>query len=382
MADSKAPYGPASEANYADPGYQKDGKKRYPLNSEARAKAAWSYINQADNAGKYSSEHLAAIKGRIKAALKKFGVQVAADSASRWAAELDDAAAWLDELQGVSRTESSTHTPNPFEVFGGAPMFMRSFPLEDIHIKRGGDGRTVEAYAAVFNVEAEIQDFEGHYNEVVDPVAFDKAIGRARPQNGGQGWRVGVFYNHGLTIHGTPSERGSMPLGTPEDIRPDSRGLLTVSRYSKTEQADEVLELINSGAINAQSFTGRLIRSDPALSRSDRRRGGYTPVNGQLQTVRRLELGLTEYGPTPMPAYQSAAIMGVRAFDARYNQQDPDEDQAPDASDESVTDPNPTGNRPDPSQAQRRRRIAMALRARGISDAQDTKGTRSETGGH
>src|SRR6266568_7666268 len=57
--------------------------------------------------------------------------------------------------------------------------YMRLYPLEDIHILRsadGGDGRTVEAYAAVFGEPAEIQDHEGHYVEVIDPSAFNRAI--------------------------------------------------------------------------------------------------------------------------------------------------------------------------------------------------------------
>jgi Escherichia/Staphylococcus phage prohead protease len=74
-ADPKKPYG---DVTYADPGYQKDHKKRYPINTKDHAMAAWSYINQAKNAAKYSPEHLKAIKGRIRAALKRFGVEVAA----------------------------------------------------------------------------------------------------------------------------------------------------------------------------------------------------------------------------------------------------------------------------------------------------------------
>lgn len=74
---NKQPYGPASEAHYADPGYQKDGVKRYPLSSAEKCRAAWSYINQADNADKYTAEQLATIKGRIKAAAKRFGITIA-----------------------------------------------------------------------------------------------------------------------------------------------------------------------------------------------------------------------------------------------------------------------------------------------------------------
>lgn len=70
---NKEPYG---DVTYADPGYQKDGQKRYPIDTEAHARAAWSYINQADNAAEYTSEQLARIKAKIVAALKKYGVEV------------------------------------------------------------------------------------------------------------------------------------------------------------------------------------------------------------------------------------------------------------------------------------------------------------------
>jgi hypothetical protein len=62
---------------YADPGYQKDGKQRYDLSTKAKAKAAWAYINQADNARAYTSAQLKRVKGRIVKALKGFGVTVA-----------------------------------------------------------------------------------------------------------------------------------------------------------------------------------------------------------------------------------------------------------------------------------------------------------------
>jgi hypothetical protein len=62
---------------YADPGYQADKKKRYPIDTKARAKSAWSYVNQADNARLYTSAQLKRIKQRITKALKGFGVQVA-----------------------------------------------------------------------------------------------------------------------------------------------------------------------------------------------------------------------------------------------------------------------------------------------------------------
>ena len=75
----KEPYG---DVAYADPGYQDDGKKRYPLDTEEHCRAAWSYINMPKNAAKYDPKELKLIKGRIKAALKKYGVQVSDEASS------------------------------------------------------------------------------------------------------------------------------------------------------------------------------------------------------------------------------------------------------------------------------------------------------------
>jgi HK97 family phage prohead protease len=180
--------------------------------------------------------------------------------------------------------------------------FVRSYALEDISIRSGGDGRTVEAYAAVFNVPQRIVDGQGTYLEVIDRTAFNKTLAD-------KGTRFGVFYNHGRTIWGTPSDAYSMPIGTPEKIVADERGLLTVTRYNNTPVADQVLEGIRTGAISAQSFSGSFVRSDIAPPR-----GGFKPAaDGSLKTVTRMEIAMREYGPTPFPAYEAAAILGVRA---------------------------------------------------------------------
>ena len=267
---------PDSDFAYIEPGGKKDASGRtvprslrhFPVHDAAHTRNALSRAPQSPFGSKAMP--------KIRQAAKKYGVDVSDDSASRADA-----------------------------------TYFRTWELEDIHVVRTaqGDstGRLVEAYAAVFNQPAEIHDFEGHYTEEIDPAAFNKVladIGRSRAGLG----KVKVMYNHGMTIHGTPSERASMPIGTPVEIRPEARGLLTVTRYSETPFADEVLENIRNGSITAQSFTGRIVRSDPQLRRGDRHR----PRNGQLTTVRRTELGLKEFGPTPFEAYSGAEILGVR----------------------------------------------------------------------
>lgn len=70
------PYG---DVKYADPGYKSDGKKRYPINTADHVKAAWSYINMPKNQSGYSSAQVKTIKSRIRAAAKKFGIDISED---------------------------------------------------------------------------------------------------------------------------------------------------------------------------------------------------------------------------------------------------------------------------------------------------------------
>lgn len=177
--------------------------------------------------------------------------------------------------------------------------FMRAYPLENIEIMRTGDGRTVEAYAAVFNQPAEIFDQHGHYMESIAPTAFNKTLAE-------RGDQVGVYYHHGMTLHGTPSDMGSVPLGSPVSIKVESRGLLTVTRYNASPLADSVLAAIRNGDIKGQSFSGKIYQSNPKMV--PRRKMGQP-----IPHVTRTELGLVEYGPTPRPAYVGAEIMAVRS---------------------------------------------------------------------
>ena len=67
---------PQRDVKYADPGYRND-KKRYPIDTKERVRAAWSYINQPKNAEFYSADQLKSIKSKIAAAAKKFGIEIA-----------------------------------------------------------------------------------------------------------------------------------------------------------------------------------------------------------------------------------------------------------------------------------------------------------------
>ena len=188
-------------------------------------------------------------------------------------------------------------------------QFVRAFPLDDIQIRAGGDGRTVEAYCAVFDHPTEIHDQQGHYREQLARTAFNKTIRD-------NGTRFGVFFNHAMTLRGTPSDLGSVPIGSPvEAPRVDTRGVITVSRYNKSALADSVLESIRNGDITSQSFSGRFVASSPAVPR-----GGYRAAgDGSLPLVTRSEIAMREYGPTPSAAYDVPMVIGVRSLGADVN---------------------------------------------------------------
>jgi HK97 family phage prohead protease len=204
----------------------------------------------------------------------------------------------------MSRDDADKHMAalyaNEPDADRSRPMFDRSWTLEDCIIRSGGDGRTVEAYAAIFNTPAEIMDQHGHYMEEIERTAFNRTLSHGIE-------RVQVFYHHGMTIHGTPSDLGSVPIGRALEVKPDRRGLRTVTRYNRSDLADAVLEAIRNDDIRGYSFRGPIIRSNPKRPPRVRRSGGQLPM------WRHLELGLREFGPTPSPAYAGAGILAMRS---------------------------------------------------------------------
>lgn len=173
----------------------------------------------------------------------------------------------------------------------------RTYAVQDLHIRSDGSGRIVEAYAAVFGVNSEITDQDGHYMENVGKGAFTRTLNKGP-------FRNPVLFNHGLTIDGAPNPAATMPIGVPLEVHPDEKGLFTATRYLDNPLADQVLDSIKQGAIRAQSFSGRFRKS--VRSYPDGR--GRT----SLPHIERTEIELREYGPAVFAAYDGAAILGTR----------------------------------------------------------------------
>lgn len=193
-------------------------------------------------------------------------------------------------------------------------MITRSVPLLDYEISRSGDGRTVIAYAATFGNMYEVDDQHGHYDEKINPRAFNKELARAGALS-----RVQVYFNHGRTLWGTPSERFAMPIAVPEEIKADGRGLLTRSRYLHNDLAEQTLEMWREGAIRGQSFRGPIY---PNGQKVIQRGPNGRPV------VERLQLGLTEYGPAPSVINEEAGLVAIRSSSqllAEFGEMTPEE---------------------------------------------------------
>ncbi|HUZ75806.1 MAG TPA: DUF6582 domain-containing protein [Stellaceae bacterium] len=87
-------------ADFADPGFRPDGEMRYPLDSEAHIRAAWSYIHQGKNAALYTKDQIAHIKVRIVAAWK---AKIDRDGPPAARGKAEDAAGLRKGLQEVAR---------------------------------------------------------------------------------------------------------------------------------------------------------------------------------------------------------------------------------------------------------------------------------------
>ena len=62
------------DVEYADP-----INNKYPLENAGHVRSAWSYINHPHNAEKYRADEVETIKGRIRRAAKKHGVEIQTD---------------------------------------------------------------------------------------------------------------------------------------------------------------------------------------------------------------------------------------------------------------------------------------------------------------
>lgn len=157
----------------------------------------------------------------------------------------------------------------------------------DYDVRTSAKERIVTGIAAPFDEEALILDPQyGRVNEVFRRGAFTKTIQLSEQS----GRKVKL-----LALH----DQHSMPLGVATNLREDAIGLYGEFRISNTRDGDEVLSLLEDGALDSFSV-------------------GFMPVNGKTRynerakLVERLEVRLFEVSLVNLPAYQGAKVLALR----------------------------------------------------------------------
>lgn len=153
-----------------------------------------------------------------------------------------------------------------------------------------GDGWTLTGLAAVFNTWAPIDDWEGTFNERINPRAFNKTLREKADQ-------VVSMFNHGQD-----PVFGQLPIGKPAVMEPQRAGLYTETPLNRTPLNEMLREAVRSQSISGMSIQFRVIQDTWD-------EGGDIPT----RTIDQLEL--YEFGPVVFPAYPTTTT-GLRAAQA------------------------------------------------------------------
>jgi phage head maturation protease len=209
-AEKKKPYG---DTQYADPGYQKDNVKRYPLDTEAHCRAAWSYINMSKNAAKYTPEQVASIKSKIKAAAKRLGVQISSESRS----------AGMDVIEGsgdsLIETRSTAH-------------------VADVDYPQ----RIITVCAVPYDRPTRVIYKREIWNEVFSRSAFNGLDAKKR--------RIPVTACLDYPLPPLSHEGGELVGKIAETYTDRDEGLIADVKVSRTPLGQSVLELANDDAVS------------------------------------------------------------------------------------------------------------------------------------
>jgi HK97 family phage prohead protease len=340
------PYG---NVKYADP---KNGK--YPVDTAAHAKAAWSYINQSDNAAQYpmNGVTLAEVKSRIMAACKKFGIQVSESNsrprlgevredmgnlATAAAGDLDAVALSYCAANGWSMLDGS-YPIRPLHMGGEADLdaalkqvnsdlgahdgvrrhIMRRAAAigltsrvpadygnagntepEEVNTAAAGDGefRTVPFELGEVRSSGDGLNFEGYAAVYDTPTRisgyegdFDEQIQRGAFRAVADGRYPVLMFEHGKH-----PLIGTMPLGRITSAREDSKGLYIGARLTDNWLIQPVRDAVADKAIKGMSF--RFTVDKDGQTWQTRGRG-----EPRLRTL--TSVSVPELGPVVFPAYE------------------------------------------------------------------------------
>lgn len=191
-----------------------------------------------------------------------------------------------------------THVLDRTQTRTGLDLCVRSY---DFEIRtEGGDGLTLEGYAAVFNTPTRIRDHLGDFDEVVLPGAFARSLTERTPV---LQWD-----------HGRDPAVGTAPIGDIADLREDDHGLYVRARLYEHPTTDRVRMAIKGKSVKGMSFRfGVPDKGDTWTKRTG---------EPDLREIR--DADVHELGPVVFPAYKNTSVT-VRSLLAQL---DPDEYRA------------------------------------------------------
>ena len=201
-------------SQYGDVSFADEKNKKYPIDTAEHIRAAWNYINQARNAGKYSAEEVATIKHKI-------------------------VAAWKDKIDkgGPPGAEKMTEAnPEIDEMLAGVKV-AGDWTLDVLGVPFGGPHQGKDADGQFFSEKTNIR--EDFYKEIP------------------------AFYYHSYDSYGRP-QGDPVLIGKATYDHKDERGHWYKVILDKTKEfAGKVWEAAQKGVALASSGTiGHLIRDD------------------------------------------------------------------------------------------------------------------------
>lgn len=250
--DGSKPYG---DVEYADPGYQEDGVKRYPIDTEKHIRAAWNYIAHKDNQEPYTFDQVKKIKQRIVAAWRKkidedgppgleddehLGKKLKQDYGGYDAPDVEEGETHAEYIErctsdlteeGASEEEANSLCALAWENRSAAHRLRHKTHSELVQ------GRT-------FTLSDETPDRMG---DIVSANGWDLTNFRRNPI---------ALWNH-LSSH---------PIGVWENLRVEEtslRGDLRLAPKGTSERIDEIRKLVEAGILKAVSVGFRPITSQP-----------------------------------------------------------------------------------------------------------------------
>lgn len=183
---------------------------------------------------------------------------------------------------------------------------LRSVPFELLRAEddEGGDGLTLEGYAAVWDAATEIDSWEGTFTEQIRRGAFRKTIRENTP--------VLQF------DHGRHPLVGSIPIGAIEDLSEDDSGLYVRARLSDNWLIQPVRDAISERSIKGMSFRFSVIREEwrdnagKLIKAEELGRLLWDPGDRGPLARTLIEVRCPELGPVVFPAYTQTSV-DVRA---------------------------------------------------------------------